>query len=52
MEFAKDNFLMDFTKRSDTCDIYFEYNKKNGGYVHLVEEGGIQAFYQCIMPIY
>ena len=27
MEFAKDNFLMDFTKRSDTCDIYFEYNK-------------------------
>lgn len=28
MEFAKDNFLMDFTKRSDTCDIYFEYNKK------------------------
>ena len=28
MEFAKDNFLMDFTKRSKTCDIYFEYNKK------------------------
>lgn len=27
MEFAKDNFLMDFTKRSDTCDIYFEYNE-------------------------
>ena len=28
MEFARDNFLMDFTKRSETCDIYYEYNKK------------------------
>lgn len=28
MEFARDHFLMDFTKRSETCDIYYEYNKK------------------------
>ncbi len=45
---CKDNFLMDFTKRSDTCDIYFEYKKEWWIYT----SGGRREAYRAFLSVH